>query len=172
MFVTAKLAVLYDSSTTWFQTSRYCRAKVEFNSINLVRHGSSTTFETGLSLPGQPLVLQERFSAGDPGHLLPPWAGRGLEHVRDLVCVPSPHDLVHTRQDFHSLQLPSTGEKGTKYFKKWIFLWCLLSLEKGWDNRRSLLENLQKFKVRLYSYFIVTTKERGVAEMSYRAVLQ
>ena len=24
------------------------RAKVEFNSINLVRHGSSTTFETGL----------------------------------------------------------------------------------------------------------------------------
>ena len=36
------------SSTTWFQTSRYCRAKVEFNSVNLVRHGCSTTFETGL----------------------------------------------------------------------------------------------------------------------------
>ena len=35
--------------TIWFQTSRYCRAKVEFNSINLVLHGSSTTFETGLS---------------------------------------------------------------------------------------------------------------------------
>ena len=35
--------------TTWFQTSRYCRAKVEFNSIKWVRHGSSTTFETGLS---------------------------------------------------------------------------------------------------------------------------
>ena len=46
---TAKLAVLHDGSTTWFQTSRYCRAKVEFNSINLVRHGSSTTFETGLN---------------------------------------------------------------------------------------------------------------------------
>ena len=46
---TAKLAVLHGSSTTWFQTSRYCRAKVEFNSINLVRHGISTTFETGLS---------------------------------------------------------------------------------------------------------------------------
>ena len=45
---TAKLAVLHGSSTTWFQTSRYCRANVEFNSINLVRHGSSTTFETGL----------------------------------------------------------------------------------------------------------------------------
>ena len=41
-------AVLHGNSTTWFQTSRYCRAKVEFNSINLVRHGSSTTFETGL----------------------------------------------------------------------------------------------------------------------------
>ena len=27
----------------------YCPAKVEFNSINLVRHGSSTSFETGLS---------------------------------------------------------------------------------------------------------------------------
>ena len=26
------------SSTTWFQTSRYCRAKVEFNSINWVQH--------------------------------------------------------------------------------------------------------------------------------------
>ena len=36
------------SSTSWFQTSRYCRAKVEFNSVKLVRHGSSTTFETGL----------------------------------------------------------------------------------------------------------------------------
>jgi len=43
-------AVLHGSSTTWFKTSRYCRAKVEFNSINLVRHGRSTTFETGLSL--------------------------------------------------------------------------------------------------------------------------
>ena len=32
-----------------FGFKRYCRAKVEFNSINLVRHGSSTTFETGLS---------------------------------------------------------------------------------------------------------------------------
>ena len=44
----AKLAVLQGSSTIWFQTSRYCRTNVEFNSINLVRHGSSTTFETGL----------------------------------------------------------------------------------------------------------------------------
>ena len=40
--------ILHGSSTTCFQTSRYCRAKVEFNSVNLVRHGSSTTFETGL----------------------------------------------------------------------------------------------------------------------------
>ena len=47
----ARLAVLHGSSTTWFQTSRYCRAKVEFNSINWVRHGSSTTFETGLIFP-------------------------------------------------------------------------------------------------------------------------
>ena len=46
---TARVAVLHGSSTTWFQTSRYCRAKVEFNSINLVRHGSRTTFETGLT---------------------------------------------------------------------------------------------------------------------------
>ena len=42
--------MLHDNSTTWFQTSRYCRANVEFNSINWVRHGSSTTFETGLRL--------------------------------------------------------------------------------------------------------------------------
>ena len=40
--------VRHGGSTTWFQTSRYCRAKVEFNSINWVRHGSSTTFETGI----------------------------------------------------------------------------------------------------------------------------
>ena len=44
----ARLAVLHGSSTTWFQTSCYCRAKVEFNSINWVRQGSHTTFETGL----------------------------------------------------------------------------------------------------------------------------
>ena len=43
---------LLPCSTTWFQTSRYCHAKVEFNSINLVRHGSSTTFETGLRSDG------------------------------------------------------------------------------------------------------------------------
>ena len=41
---------MYICSLGLFQTSRYCRAKVKFNSINLVRHGSSTTFETGLSL--------------------------------------------------------------------------------------------------------------------------
>ena len=45
----ARFAVLHGSSATWFQTSRYCRAKVEFNSINFVRHGSSSTFETGVS---------------------------------------------------------------------------------------------------------------------------
>ena len=172
LFVFVFVVVLHGSSSTWFQTSRYCRAKVEFNSINLVRHGSSKTFETGLSLPGHPLVLQERFSAGDPRHLRPPWAGRGLEHVRDLVCVPSPHDLVHTLQDLHSLQLPSTEKKGAKCFKKWFFLWCLLALGKGWDNRRRLLDNLQESKVRLYSYCIVTTKGGGVAEMFYRPVLQ
>ena len=43
-----RLAVLHGSNTTWFQTLHYCRAKVEFNSINWVQHGSSTTFETGL----------------------------------------------------------------------------------------------------------------------------
>ena len=42
-------AVLNGSSTTWFQTSRYCRAKVEFNLINWVRHGSSTTLRRALS---------------------------------------------------------------------------------------------------------------------------
>ena len=41
--------IRHGSSTTWFQTSRYCHAKVEFNSINLIRHGSSTTFETGVN---------------------------------------------------------------------------------------------------------------------------
>ena len=41
---------MYICSLGLFQTSRDCRAKVKFNSINLVRHGSSTTFETGLSL--------------------------------------------------------------------------------------------------------------------------
>ena len=32
-----------------FKRRAYCRAKVEFNMINLVRHDSSTTFETNLS---------------------------------------------------------------------------------------------------------------------------
>lgn len=32
-----------------FKRRAYCRAKVEFNMINLVLHGSSTTFETNLS---------------------------------------------------------------------------------------------------------------------------
>ena len=49
LLCTARLAVLHSNSTTWFQTSRYCRAKVEFNSISWVLHGSSTTFETGLT---------------------------------------------------------------------------------------------------------------------------
>ena len=52
----ARFALLHGSSTNWFQTSRYCRAKVEFNSINWVRHGSSTTFETGL------ILSNDRFS--------------------------------------------------------------------------------------------------------------
>ena len=47
-----------------------------------------------------------------------------------------------------------------------------LALEKGWDYRRRLLENLQEFKVKLYSYCIVTTKVGGVAETFYRASLQ
>ena len=46
----ARWGLLHSSTSTWFQTSRYCRANVKFNLINWVRHGSSTTFETGLSL--------------------------------------------------------------------------------------------------------------------------
>ena len=42
--------VRHVGSTTWFQTTRYCCAKVEFNSSNWVRLGSSTTFETGRTL--------------------------------------------------------------------------------------------------------------------------
>ena len=40
--------VRHGGSTMFETKSRYCRAKVEFNSINWVWHGSSTTFETGL----------------------------------------------------------------------------------------------------------------------------
>ena len=35
---------------TWFQTSHYCRAKVEFNLINWVQHSRSTTFEMNLAV--------------------------------------------------------------------------------------------------------------------------
>ena len=42
--------MLHGKGTTWFQTSRYYRVKVEFNLINLVPHNSSTTFETGLTM--------------------------------------------------------------------------------------------------------------------------
>ena len=45
----ANLDLQHGSNTTWFWTSLYFRAQVEFNSINLFRHGSSTTFETGLT---------------------------------------------------------------------------------------------------------------------------
>ena len=40
-------AVLHGSSTTWFQTLHYCRAKVELYLINWVQHDCSTTFEMG-----------------------------------------------------------------------------------------------------------------------------
>ena len=40
--------VRHGSSATFETKSSYSRAKVEYNSINLVRHGSSATFETGL----------------------------------------------------------------------------------------------------------------------------
>ena len=33
--------VLHGSNTTWFQTSRYCRAKGEFDSINLSKFSSA-----------------------------------------------------------------------------------------------------------------------------------
>ena len=52
----SNVSIIYELSsaqcsiTTRFKTSRYCRAKVEFNSINLFRHGSSTAFQTGLSV--------------------------------------------------------------------------------------------------------------------------
>ena len=49
--------MFHGSSMTWFQTSRYCQAKVEFNSINLVWHGSSTTFETRLTLEYQQVMF-------------------------------------------------------------------------------------------------------------------
>ena len=50
-------------STTWFHTSRYCRANVEYNSINLVRHGSSTTFETGLICDNSSVLTIANFPA-------------------------------------------------------------------------------------------------------------
>ena len=65
---TARLAMLHGSSTTWFQTLRYCCAKGEFNLINWVRHGSSTMCETGLIYhqccilkPSKKLLLSDIF---------------------------------------------------------------------------------------------------------------
>ena len=52
--------MLHGSSSTWFQTSRYCRAIVEFSSINLVRHGGSTTFETGLREKKQTMLISQQ----------------------------------------------------------------------------------------------------------------
>jgi len=45
--------------------SCYCRAKVKFNLINLVRHGGSMTFETGLSCS---LLLESLSSEHSWGH--------------------------------------------------------------------------------------------------------
>ena len=38
--------VRHGRSATFETKSSYCRAKVEFNSINLVRYGNSTTFDS------------------------------------------------------------------------------------------------------------------------------
>ena len=52
--------VRHGSSGTFETKSSYCRAKVEYNSINLVRHGSGVTFEMGLisrMLPRMPMLI-------------------------------------------------------------------------------------------------------------------
>ena len=43
-----------------------------------------------------------------PGHVNPPFAGRGLVQDRDLFCVPPPQVREHRPQAFHAAQLPST----------------------------------------------------------------
>ena len=54
--------VRHGSSTTWFQTLRYCLAKVEFNSISIVGHGGSTTPERGLWKPINMLIANMAMS--------------------------------------------------------------------------------------------------------------
>ena len=54
--------VRHGSSTTWFQTLRYCLAKVEFNSISIVGHGGSTTSERGLWKPINMLIANMAMS--------------------------------------------------------------------------------------------------------------
>ena len=39
-YCVARRGLLHGSSTTWFQMSCYCRAKVAFNSLNWVQHGN------------------------------------------------------------------------------------------------------------------------------------
>ena len=66
---------------------RYCGAKVEFNSVNLVRHGSSTTIETGLR------HLQHATPVQSSG-------SRALqEYVSGCVCVDCDLRFSHNRRD-------------------------------------------------------------------------
>ena len=59
-------------------------------------------------------MLQGRDSLFDPGHCFPPRAGRGLVHVRNLICSPEPHDLEQAPQGLQSLQRPSTRRAKTR----------------------------------------------------------
>ena len=81
---TAELAVLHGSGTTWFQTLRYRAVpnskSNEFNSINLVRHGSSTTFQTGLGESHRDMVFVICLVQAGP---IRKWFP--LLHVHDLV---------------------------------------------------------------------------------------
>ena len=61
-------------------------------------------------LLGQGCVLHSRDRSLSPLHSLPPCAGGGFVHVRELVCDPPPQDFEHLPHWFQTVHPPSTRD--------------------------------------------------------------
>ena len=61
-------------------------------------------------LLGQGCVLHSRDRSVSPLHSLPPCAGGGFVHVRELVCDPPPQDFEHLPHWFQTVHPPSTRD--------------------------------------------------------------
>ena len=111
-----KLSTVQQPTATTSLFNRFLltnKTKLQKTTEQCMQHISLTKADVNLPRP-QFFIKQSVCEMETPRHPAPPFFDSGLSQFRVRFLLPGPHSVLHTLQDDHRPQCPSTGAAGIK----------------------------------------------------------